>query len=428
MNKRGSCAFMRSTLDVWTFRHLTAYLLKDLRRGAYSYDSAFRRYERSAGLNPALRRIAYSAGKDFISRYYTLTHVAETVYGNRGPRALADLWIHYFGAGLMDDDERKRYSKKIARDAPRGKLPDLDEVLDELDDVARIAVELSYPRWLVAELRAAMGDEVARMLASLNEEHGWLRVNLTATDVDTAMGALMAEGVSVRKHEKLEYMLRVTNYAGSLSRLKAVVAGYVTPQDLGSAIIAEEMEDRGGVVLDACSAPGEKAAVMLMRRSNLLVGCDISLSKLRGEAALLRRWRMPEYRASLAVCDAMRLPRGRFGQSIIDAPCTDSGDVGRNPAVKLMLENRGVVERFTRIQRALLRSVIRSTRRLVVYSTRSILPEEGERIVRGTEQMDSRTGLPGGYWGIGHRVYPHLHDSGGFFVARLAPGSTDETA
>ena len=411
---------MRGKVDVWTFRRLAVYLMGDVRRTGYSYDASFRRYERLHGIDPAIRRTAYLAGRDFISRYYTLAHAAKEVYGYVDPRALADLWIHYFGEGFLEEGERKRFSKKIARASPRGRLPEMEELLDGLDEISRIAVETSYPRWLVADLYSAMGREVEEMLRALNEDHRWLRVNLTMTDVDTAIEALRAEGVRVKKHEKLEYMLRVLEYDGPLSRLRSVSAGYVTPQDLGSAIAAEEV-DEGGVILDACSAPGGKAAVLLMRRKGFVVGCDISAGRLRSEEALLRKWRMPGHRYELALCDSTRIRRRRFDQSLLDAPCTDSGDAGRNPAVKLMLEKRGAVERFTALQRALLRSVAESTRGLVVYSTCSVLPEEGELVVEGMDQVGSRLGLPSGYWGIGHRVYPHLHDSGGFFVSRLSP-------
>jgi 16S rRNA (cytosine967-C5)-methyltransferase len=412
---------MHRTVDVWTIRNLSEYLIRNIRRNGYSYDAAFRGYERSRRLNPLLRRTVYAAGRDLLSRYYTLSHAAKVIYGDADPRALADVWVHYFGRGFVVEEERKRFSKKIARDAPRGKLPEMEEIMEDLDEISRISVETSYPRWLVAELRSAMGSEVVEMLRALNEEHRWLRVNLTMTDVDSAVEALRAEGVHVRKHEKLEYMLRVLDYDGPLSKLKPVSAGYVTPQDLGSAMAAEEIDEDDGLLFDACSAPGGKAAVLLMRRNGVVVGCDLSAKRLREEEALMRRWRMPGHRYALAVCDSMRIHRRRFDQSLLDAPCTDSGDVGRNPAIKLMLESRRIVERFRTIQRALLDSVMESTRELVVYSTCSVLPEEGELAVKGIEQADSRIGLPSGYWGIGHRVYPHVHDSGGFFVSRMIP-------
>ncbi|MFP3262951.1 MAG: RsmB/NOP family class I SAM-dependent RNA methyltransferase [Nitrososphaeria archaeon] len=410
---------MPRQMGVWTFRHLAEGLLRNIRRSGYSYDAAFRMYERSSGIDPTIRRTAYLAGRDFVSRYYTLVHAADSAGMRRDPRVLADLWIYYFGGGFLDEGERKRYSKKIARMAARGRLADLDELLDGLDRVGRISVELSYPRWLVNELVSAMGDEAAAMLRALNEEHRWLRVNLSLTDVDSAIEALRAEGLSVRKHERLEYMLRVVGYEGALSDLKAVAAGYVVPQDLGSALVAEELDEDDGILLDACSAPGGKAAIVLMRRRSMILGCDLSRRRLAEESRLLRRWGLADHRLSLAVCDSTRLSLRRFDQSLLDAPCTNSGDVGRNPAVKLMLENRGIAARYARLQRALLRSVLRSTRELLVYSTCSILPEEGELIVQDLERAESRLGLPSGYWGVGNRIYPHIHDSGGFFVSRI---------
>ncbi len=405
---------------MWTFRRLAEGLLRRIARGEYSYDAAFKGYEREEALDPAIRWTAYLAGRDFISRYYTLARAADAIYGGRpDARTLADLWIYYFGGGYLEEGERKRYSKKIARSSPRGRLPDLDEIADSMDEVSRIAFRTSYPRWLVADLLRAMGPEAEAMLSALNEPHRWLRVNLGMTDVDSAVEALRAEGVEVERHRKLDYMLLVLNYEGPLSRLKAVSAGYVVPQDVGSALVAEEVEEGEGVVLDACSAPGGKAAILLMRRSYSLVGCDVSIRRIRDEARLLRSWGLGGHRYELVACDARLLQRRRFDASILDAPCTNSGDAGRNPGVKLMLENKGVVRRYARLQRKLLEGVLRVTRGTVVYSTCSVLPEEGELVVRDMELEGSRIGLPKGYMGIGNRVYPHVERSGGFFVSRV---------
>ena len=64
-------------------------------------------------------------------------------------------------------------------------------------------------------------------------------------------------------------------------------------------------------------------------------------------------------------------------------------------------------------------NALRNSRNLVVYATCSILPEEGEDIVKGIHVLGSRIGLSRGYGGIGYRIHPHIHDAEGFFVSRL---------
>jgi hypothetical protein len=99
---------MPRQMGVWTFRHLAEGLLRNIRRSGYSYDAAFRMYERSSGIDPTIRRTAYLAGRDFVSRYYTLVHAADSAGMRRDPRVLADLWIYYFGGGFLDEGEGYR--------------------------------------------------------------------------------------------------------------------------------------------------------------------------------------------------------------------------------------------------------------------------------------------------------------------------------
>ena len=418
----------RGLLGVWGFRHLALRLLYYVEKLKLSYDLAFQKAygDIAATIGGADKRLAYYAGRDFISRYYTLEHVAETVYGKhwrrRKTRILADLWVYYYGEEYIDKHEYRRFSKKIARDARRGRLRGLEEVFEGLDGVTRVSVELSYPRWLVAELSEIIGlEETTKMLGALNVEVHWLRVNTTRTDVDAAIDALRAERVVVEKHPVLDYMVKVLETPKPIPSIKAVRSGYLTPQDLGSAYVAEELEE-GGVLFDACSAPGGKLAVFLMRRQGYGVGCDLSVRRLAAESSLLKQAGTELHRASLVRCDAASYePARRTSQVLLDAPCTGSGSIRRDPAVKVALERRSRISYYVSLQRRLLMRAARASRGIVVYATCSILPEEGERIAQDYELIGSRTGLPSGYGGVGHRLYPHVHDSGGFFIARLSP-------
>lgn len=414
-------------LDTWGFRYLAPRLLYYVEKLKLSYDLAFQRAfkdvrDRLPGVS---RKTAYYAGRDLISRYYTLEYMAEVVYGKfwyrRRTRTLTDLWIYYFGKGYIDERDHKRFSKKICREAPKGKLPDLEELLEEPEGIGRISVELSYPRWVVAELADIMGiGETRALLKALNEETIWLRVNTFRTDVDEAVKALEAEGARVKRHRKLEYMLRLSSSRKPVSRLKPVLAGYVIPQDLGSAMVTEELED-GGLLLDACSAPGGKMALFVARRRGTAIGCDLSAKRLRSEAILLREAGVLGPRVNLIRCDASHYTLARkTDQVLLDAPCSGSGSIRRDPAVKIALRRKRRIEYYTELQRELLMNALRNSRNLVVYATCSILPEEGEDIVRDMHILESRMGLSRGYRGIGYRIHPHIHDAEGFFVARLA--------
>jgi len=146
-------------------------------------------------------------------------------------------------------------------------------------------------------------------------------------------------------------------------------------QDIGSQAIVPLLGlDRGQTFLDLCAAPGNKTAQAL-EAGVRAVACDLHyrrLAPLRGMGA------------ELVVLDGTRpLPFAcTFDRILVDAPCSGTGTLGRNPEIKWRLAPADL-EDLPRRQKALLasaRAALAPGGRLV-YATCSLEPEENRAVV-----------------------------------------------
>lgn len=198
----------------------------------------------------------------------------------------------------------------------------------------------------------------------------------------------------------------------------------------------------GERLLDLCAAPGGKtlqAAVAMEGR-----GTVVANDKSRHRLGVLRRGveRLGLSHIAILQSDAGNLPKtiGSFDRLIVDVPCSCLGTSRKNPEIFRLGFQPGARQRG---QAAILRKAMQRCRvgGRLVYSTCTYAPEENEEVVDqllheadgAFRMLPARrpgvTGVPGiTHWqgrdydaSLRHalRVYPHHHDSGGFFVALM---------
>ncbi len=174
-------------------------------------------------------------------------------------------------------------------------------------------------------------------------------------------------------------------------------------QDIAAQSIVPFLDLRPGqTFLDLCAAPGNKTA-QAIECGVRPVGCDIHLHRLK---------QMRDLNCSLVVLDGTRpLPfRAGFDRILVDAPCSGTGTLGRNPEIKWRLQPGDLADLHAK-QVALVR---RAMEHLcpggrLVYSTCSLEKEENEQVIQE---------IPGP-WQVSQRL-PGISPGDGFFVAVCA--------
>ena len=203
------------------------------------------------------------------------------------------------------------------------------------------AVRYSLPDWLAEALLAGHGAARAEVLAAALLEGAPLdlRVNTLKSNVAAVLAALCADGIEAQALPQAPNALRVTGKP-ALERSAAFVAGWCEVQDVGSQLLALLVAPRRGqIVVDLCAGAGGKtlALAAAMRSSGQVYACDVSAPRLLRMRRRLERCGATNVQP-MALADEhdARLHRlhGRADAVLVDAPCTGTGTLRRNPDLK----------------------------------------------------------------------------------------------
>jgi len=245
------------------------------------------------------------------------------------------------------------------------------------------ATELSHPAWLLERWDRQYGAEAAAKIAL---------AGLRPPETYVRAPAGPPEGAEFEPAG-----------APGCYRLVSGSARGLRIQDIGSQSIVPLLALREGQsFLDVSAAPGNKTAQAL-ETGVRAVACDRRFERLAPMRAL---------GCDLAVADATEaLPfRQRFDRILLDAPCSGTGTLARNPEIKWRLRPADLADLHRR-QAAMLGNALErlAPGGRLVYSTCSLEREENEDVV---EQAPARVER---LW----RRLPGADPGDGFFAAVL---------
>lgn len=288
-----------------------------------------------------------------------------------------------------------------------------------------------WPDWLLAEVRRDWPQQVEAILAaSAAPAPLWLRVNRRRTTREAALQTLQAAGIAAEAHPTLPDALRLDG-SRAVADLPGFAEGLLSVQDASAQAVAEALAPAPGArVLDACAAPGGKAAHLLEREPTLrLTALEVDPRRLRRTADTLQRVGV-DAAVVLRAVDATQLVAWwdgtPFDAVLIDAPCSATGIVRRQPDI-LLHRKPADIDALVSTQAWLLDALwpVLAPGGALVYATCSILARENAAQVEAflartadaiAEPLPDAFGHPAG---PGRQRLPGEDGMDGFFYARL---------
>jgi 16S rRNA (cytosine967-C5)-methyltransferase len=305
----------------------------------------------------------------------------------------------------------------------------------DIEIASKPATRHSAPIWLADRFRADWPVRWTQLLAASDSQAPmWLRVNQRQATTAGYLEELQAAGIAARAEERVPYAI-VLDAPCDVHALPGFAAGKVSVQDLGAQCVAFPLalapRQR---VLDACAAPGGKAALIAERQPDLdrLVAVDIDPHRLtRLRENLSREGLNAEIVAADASQPAKWWDGKPFDRILLDAPCSGLGVIRRHPDIRLR-KSPSDIDKLPELQLRLLKAswdLLAPGGRLV-YVTCTVTRSENHDVIgaflagaagAGVVPADEWPGWPG--FGdadeFGRQIIPGEAGADGFYYAAL---------
>ncbi len=308
-------------------------------------------------------------------------------------------------------------------------------ILEGISDEERIGLLTFHPTWFVKYCFRLFGrsEAIAMLQADTQTPSTYIRLNTLKADENEILEKLAEDGVKVEKVEQLRHAYKLLSTRQPLTRTASFKEGLFYIQDKASCFATEAANPKPEMtVLDVCAAPGTKTTYLaqLMRNRGVIYSMDYSKRRMtvwRNEVA-----RMGVEIATPIIADACNpLPFEIEADIVVlDPPCTSTGTFRKLPSAKWRLTRRSV-DKMAEIQWQMINNCAEHVKYggALIYSTCSITVEENEMLIErflkwhpefSLADITPKIGLSG-LRGMDkcRRLYPHIHDCNGFFIAKL---------
>jgi len=364
-----------------------------------------------------------------------------------GPRAFLRLYV--YETKLADGNLEK--AAKIARMGRSilgwWELKDVEEVLGEilsinpenalkgLEETEKVGLQTYHPTWFVKYCFRLLGrGEALKFLEkSADIPPVYVRLNTLKAPEETVLKNLEDEKTILEKVPQLKHTYKLIESKKPLTRTRSFSQGLFYIQDKASCLAAEIADPLAGTtVLDVCAAPGAKTTYLaqLMENRGSIISVDYSKRRIRVWKRETER--MGTENVQPMVADARKtLPLNVSADLVIlDPPCTSTGTFGKTPDAKWRLTKRSILG-MAKIQAEMIEQCAEYVKKggFLVYSTCSITVEENEMVIENFLKLHPEFKLVDTMPQIGllglrgltkcQRLYPHIHECNGFFVAKL---------
>lgn len=429
------------TLNINDIISFASKVLHTIVKNEISLDKAFQRVK-TRWKDRESYKVYYDVVQGIVREYYLLEYVSSKIFGSKSCKNIVKAWLLLHGLEYFRSKEKiQPIVKKLLKKTKCKSVEELKksiyeeiESLKDVDIVLYLSVKYSFPESFIRKMLEVMSiSEVEKLLDALNNSPVWIRINTLKVDIDKCIKILESQGLEVEQDRDVPFIVKVRSARRPVHHVEAIKEGLAVIQDKASVLTVLALRpEPGDTILDMCAAPGMKTSLIaqLTEGKARIIAMDISEDRLRNLRYILNKLGVSLSNVDIVLADS-RLVKVRrcVNKILIDAPCSSSGAIGKDPAVKISLRELRRLRWYVDVQQSLVKNAIEISCKdtLIIYATCSLFPEEGEEVVLkfvdSVRLVRPEIRASSGYAKYGDvaskvcRTFPHIHECEGFFIS-----------
>lgn len=273
--------------------------------------------------------------------------------------------------------QTKRFVNALLRNITTNKTT----IMNHLENIRQLDIVYSIPGILIDNLKL-ISNQLEKNLEYLNREPRFhIRVNQKDYSYHEAKQMLTENKIAARELEKF-HSFEIKQSGQVINRLLAKSLCYF--QDTGSqmiSIIASRFARKN--VLDCCAAPGTKSVTLSLLNPRLTIYAnDINPQRMKLLKDFRNQYDLTGIKPLVSDIKQISLKKD-IDFIIVDAPCTSSGTLRKNPDLKIKINN-DLVNKNANNQYEIMESITSYFPGpvYILYSVCSFIHEETEGIMK----------------------------------------------
>lgn len=304
---------------------------------------------------------------------------------------------------------------KFVNGVLRSYLRDRDEEIKKLREEDKLDILYSYPKWFYDKIKKEYNEKAEAVLISLKKiPYMSVRVNKLKYSEEEFEALLKTLKIDIIKRVDTVYYID----SGVILHTSEFKDGKIIAQDGSSYLAAKILNPLPGEkVVDTCSAPGSKTAVLseLMENTGEIYALDIHQHKIKIIEENLKKLGITNVKAIKLDARKLKEQGLKFDKILVDAPCSGYGVLRKKPEA-LYNKNMANVHELSTLQYEILESAssVLKVGGEIVYSTCTIFSEENTDNI--TKFLDNHKNFSVLKISLPENVNGHFDSVGGFLI------------